>query len=193
VKVLVVYAHPNPKSFNHAILEEFTRGLEDGGHSFEVVDLYAINFDPITKLEDLVQFSGGQMPGDVLEQQGKVTASDALVFIHPTHDWTYPAILKGWIIRVIGAYGFGYKVENGKMIGLLTNKKALFITTTGAVEEYYQALGLTEAYMKISNTSFKHLGGIPDVKHVTFYGVPAVDDETRKNFLEKAYQLGKEF
>jgi len=39
VKVLVVYAHPNPKSFDHAVLEKFTKGLRDGGHSCEIVDL----------------------------------------------------------------------------------------------------------------------------------------------------------
>ena len=52
MKVLVVYAHPNPQSFNHAVLEEFTKGLKDGGHSFEVVDLHAVRFDPRLKIQD---------------------------------------------------------------------------------------------------------------------------------------------
>jgi putative NADPH-quinone reductase len=45
--VLTVYAHPNPRSFCHAVLEQLTRGLSDTGHSSEVVDLYAIGFDPV--------------------------------------------------------------------------------------------------------------------------------------------------
>lgn len=45
--VLVVYANANPKSFCHAILDEFTAGLREAGHSSEVVDLYAIEFDPV--------------------------------------------------------------------------------------------------------------------------------------------------
>ena len=49
MKVLVVYAHPVPTSFNHAILESFTKGLKEVGHEFEVVDLHAIKFDPILK------------------------------------------------------------------------------------------------------------------------------------------------
>ena len=60
MKVLVLYAHPNPKSFNHAILEEFTKGLKDGGHDTEIVDLNAEKFDPSIKAEDLVQLSGGK-------------------------------------------------------------------------------------------------------------------------------------
>ena len=46
MRVLTVYAHPNPRSFCHALIEQFTRGLEDAGHESEVVDLYAIKFDP---------------------------------------------------------------------------------------------------------------------------------------------------
>jgi NAD(P)H dehydrogenase (quinone) len=47
MKVLVVYAHQYPWSLNHAILESFTKGLAHGGHTFEVVDLYAMKFDPV--------------------------------------------------------------------------------------------------------------------------------------------------
>jgi NAD(P)H dehydrogenase (quinone) len=41
MKILIVYAHPNPQSFNHAILQAFTSGLSESGHTYEVVDLYA--------------------------------------------------------------------------------------------------------------------------------------------------------
>ena len=44
MKVLIIYAHPNPESFNGAVLESFTGGLEEAGHTFETVDLYAIGF-----------------------------------------------------------------------------------------------------------------------------------------------------
>ncbi len=52
MKVLTVYANPNPKSFCHAILEQFTRGLADAGHACEVVDLYAIHFNPVLTSRD---------------------------------------------------------------------------------------------------------------------------------------------
>ena len=40
--VLTVYAHPNPKSFCHAVLEQFNEGLREAGHTNEVLDLYAL-------------------------------------------------------------------------------------------------------------------------------------------------------
>lgn len=68
MKVLTVYAHPNPKSFCHAILQRFTKGLEDAGHSSEVVDLYAIRFDPVFRTRDFASYVHECMPADILEQ-----------------------------------------------------------------------------------------------------------------------------
>jgi len=68
MRVLTVYAHPNPKSFCHAILEEFTRGLADAGHASEVVDLYAIDFDPVFRIQDFASYVHEGMPADILEQ-----------------------------------------------------------------------------------------------------------------------------
>jgi NAD(P)H dehydrogenase (quinone) len=192
MKVLVIYAHFNPKSFNHAILESFTKGLKDGGHTYDVVDLYDTKFDPCTKPEDLAQFAGGQMPRDVLDQQEKVTAADGLVFIFPRYDWTYPAILKGWIQRVF-SYGYAYRMSEKGIEGLLHPNKALLISTTNAPQEFYEKSGLDDAYKKISNMSLRNYSGIADVNHVTFYSLSAIDEESRKKYLEKTYHLGKEF
>jgi len=68
MKVLTVYAHPNPKSFCHAILQQFTKGLEDAGHISEVVDLYAIRFDPVFRMPDFASYVHESMSPDILEQ-----------------------------------------------------------------------------------------------------------------------------
>jgi NAD(P)H dehydrogenase (quinone) len=68
MRVLTVYAHPNPKSFCHAILQQFTKGLEDAGHVSEVVDLYAIRFDPVFRMQDFASYVHEGMPLDILEQ-----------------------------------------------------------------------------------------------------------------------------
>lgn len=56
MKVLTVYANPNPRSFCHAILEQFSQGLKEAGHTNEVVDLYAIRFNPVLKLWDFTSW-----------------------------------------------------------------------------------------------------------------------------------------
>jgi NAD(P)H dehydrogenase (quinone) len=68
MKVLTLIAHPNPRSFCHAILERFTAGLKDAGHECEVVDLYAIRFDPVFRTGDFASYVHEDMPRDVLER-----------------------------------------------------------------------------------------------------------------------------
>ena len=62
MKVLTIYAHPNPKSFCHAVLDQFTKGLADSGHSNEIVDLYAIGFDPVLRDRDAPSWMDENVP-----------------------------------------------------------------------------------------------------------------------------------
>lgn len=244
--VLVVYAHPSPWSLNHAILESFTKGLAEGNHTFEVVDLYAIKFDPVFKgselfdcvqddtpewvlellkvkemiikgsggpikrflakrwlrgknYSDIVKFFKKMRYKDVLEQQEKVAQSDALVFISPVWWNNFPTILKGWVERVF-SYGFAYSLNDsgwrGEVSGripLLKIKKALIINTLFFKEKVYKEAGLLDAMkMTMDEWGLKY-PGIPQVDHVYFCGVYAVDDETRKGWLKEVYHLGKGF
>jgi NAD(P)H dehydrogenase (quinone) len=66
--VLVVYAHPNPRSFCHAVLERVTSGLRDAGHDHEVIDLHAMGFDPVFRNRDYNQFMHESLPDDLIEE-----------------------------------------------------------------------------------------------------------------------------
>ena len=68
MKVLTVSANPNPKSFCHAILRHFTRGLEEAGHTSEVVDLYAIRFNPVFHTHDFASYIHESMPLKILNE-----------------------------------------------------------------------------------------------------------------------------
>ncbi len=68
MRVLTVYAHPSPRSFCHAVLERFTTGLEEAGHTSEVVDLYAIDFDPVFRVQDFASYVHESIPADILEE-----------------------------------------------------------------------------------------------------------------------------
>ena len=67
MKVLIVNAHPNPHSFNHEILDQFTKGLRDGGHKFDVIDLYDTYFNPVYNLQDYTTVTDDAALDDVLE------------------------------------------------------------------------------------------------------------------------------
>jgi NAD(P)H dehydrogenase (quinone) len=66
--IVTVVAHPNPKSFCHAVLRQFDAGLREAGHTHDIVDLYAIRFDPVFKTRDYASYIDESMPLDMLEQ-----------------------------------------------------------------------------------------------------------------------------
>ncbi|HMN99248.1 MAG TPA: NAD(P)H-dependent oxidoreductase [Miltoncostaeaceae bacterium] len=67
MRVLIVYAHPEPGSFCHAVLEQVERGLRDGGHAVAVIDLHAIGFDPVFRRRDAYQFMHPTLPDEMVE------------------------------------------------------------------------------------------------------------------------------
>jgi hypothetical protein len=68
MKVLTVYAHPDPSSFCHAVLQQFTKGLEDAGHTNEMVDLYVTGFDPVLRIRDLSYWLPDENAPDVVDR-----------------------------------------------------------------------------------------------------------------------------
>ena len=116
------------------------------------------------------------------------------IFIHPVW-WTgQPAILKGWIDRVF-SMGFAYMHDEktGQVNGLLKNRKALIINTSGANEAEAKTSGMADVLKKIEDDLILKFTGIGNVQHVLFYNVIMTDDATRKGYLEKARDLGKTF
>ena len=194
MKILVVYAHPNPQSFNHAIVESFTGGLAEAGHTYEVVDLYAINFNPCLSGEDFAKLMEGKASADVQAQQQKVSQADGLVFIYPIWWFAPPAILKGWFDRIFSmGFAYAFDEKDGHPTGLLKNQKALVINTAGGTEEEAKTFESTDALKKIQDELMLGFCGINDVNHVIFYNVIRADDETLKGYLEEARNLGKAF
>ena len=188
MNVLVVYSHPNPESFNHAILEAVLKGLSGAGHENDVFDLYDMDFDPCLKVDDFVKVHLGSNSEDVLLHQARVSNADVLVFIHPNWWGGMPAILKGWIDRVF-SMGFAYKAdeETSEMIGLLNIQKALVLTTCGSPEIYSLCI---DAYKEIWDQKILQFCGIQDVQFKLFYDVISVDDKTRNGYLDEARNLG---
>jgi NAD(P)H dehydrogenase (quinone) len=68
MKVLTVYAHNDPHSFCHGVLDQFTAGLHEAGHTSTVIDLYADKFDPVFRDRDVASYTSGGIPDDILAQ-----------------------------------------------------------------------------------------------------------------------------
>ncbi len=68
MNVLTIYANPNPRSFCHAVLDQFSKGLAEAGHHHEVVDLYGIGFDPVLRGRDMPSWADPDLPQEILDR-----------------------------------------------------------------------------------------------------------------------------
>jgi NAD(P)H dehydrogenase (quinone) len=192
MNVLVVYSHPNPKSFNHAILEALREGLAAGGHAVKVRDLYAEPFKATLDAADFGQIMGGSTPADIKAEQDLVTWAEGLIFIYPVWWFGLPAALKGWIDRVF-LQNFAFAVTPEGLKGLLKHKRALVLNTTGGPEGNYDAANSKEMTIRPMTDGTLRFCGIPDVQHKTFFAVPYIPQQAREVMLQEVKELGARF
>jgi NAD(P)H dehydrogenase (quinone) len=157
MNVLIVYAHPEPNSFNATLKDQAVAVLQKQGHQVKISDLYAQHFKPQAEQTDFLETSDPQNFNYMLEQgnavknklfipeiiaeQEKVTWADLILFQFPIWWFSPPAILKGWFDRVFAldfAWGFSKIYKDG----LLAGKKALVSVTTGGPAEAYAKIGM---------------------------------------------------
>ncbi len=192
MNVLIVYSHPNPKSFNHALLEAAQSGLSSAGHSIQVRDLYANPMKTALDITDFSLISQGKVPPDVEQEQKLLSWAKGLVFVYPIWWFGLPAALKGWIDRVF-LDGFAYRVSADGINGLLKHQKALALNTTGGPEASYVASNSKEIIVRPFTDGVLKFSGIQNIHVETFFAVPYVTTEIRQEMLRKAKVLAQDF
>lgn len=146
MKVLVVYCHPHPKSFCHALLEQTLAGLAAHGHEVDLLDLYAEGFDPILGEAEWLGYirdPAATVPESLREHIARVERCEGLVFVFPTWFFGLPAMLKGWFERVWRpGVSFDIPEDGGLAASRLRHLRLLgAVTTTGMPWSILQLLG----------------------------------------------------
>lgn len=184
MKTLIIYTHPNPKSFNHSILLAVQDELLRKGHEIRIRDLYSEPFNPVLGATDFIAFSQGLIPDDIRREQQELLWADHLVFIYPVWWFERPALLKGWIDRVFSnGFAFTYGPQGAK--GLLHHKKALVLQTAGNTEQELKQDNVLELLHKPMTEGTLRFCGIPDVQARTFGAVSKSTPEQYEVMLKE--------
>jgi NAD(P)H dehydrogenase (quinone) len=142
MNVLIVYAHPNPNSYNASLKNAAVEALTKRGAAVKVSDLYAMNFNPVAQLSDVVvPKDPSKVPADLQLEREKVMWADYLIFQFPLWWTSVPAMVKGWFDRVFAA-GFAYGPGTYNHGGLKGKKAMLSFTTGGKHLNSYGPLGI---------------------------------------------------
>ena len=183
MKIMVVLGHPNKESFNHAIATTAVAALQANGHEVIFHDLYAEGFDPVLTQEEYIADEASD--ASVKQQCDEVAAADALVVIHPCWWGQPPAMLKGWVDRVL-RYGVAYtfKEENGEEIGigLLKARSALILNTCMTTEEKDRTL-YGDPLETLWKTSILGFCGVEEVHRRNFRMVTSISQAEREAML----------
>lgn len=189
----IVYAHPWDGSYNHAILTSITEKLETKREPFQVIDLYKDGFNPVFTAEELKHFHKGETPYSLVKDyQEKLKQSTELVFIFPVWWWDLPAMLKGFIDKVmLSGFAFIEDQNTGTLQGLLTNiKKTTVISTSTTDKEYIESEAGNAIQSVFINRTLADLGlKNESTKWIHFSRVNLTTDEKRKQFLKEISQI----
>ena len=191
MKAFIVYCHPSEDSFTRCVRNAFIRGLEDAGHEYILSDLYQMDFrTDMTEQEYLRDAYYRNTPdpaGDVLAEQAKINASDAIVFIYPVFWSEAPAKLVGWFDRV-WTYGFAYGEKTMK-----TLEKGLILCSAGNPLDRLEQSGILDSMKKVM-LGDRLFGRVKQAEFVVFDNTSRENELREKNWdrnLETAYEKGK--
>lgn len=168
MKHLIVVAHPEKSSLTMTLARAYAAELENMGHQQKTRDLYRNNFNPILSSGELHGVDADHPPAaDVKQEQDEIRIAEALAVIYPLWWMSMPAMMKGYIDRVF-ARGFASMALNGLVRGLLSGRKCILVTISGAPLPVLVGTGRWNAVLALQDTHVFRAAGLDLLEHVHF-------------------------
>jgi NAD(P)H dehydrogenase (quinone) len=188
--ILVILAHPTPGSFNQAIAETAVTALKHKGHTVIFHDLYKEKFDPLLHTHEIPK--DGTCDAVINRHCKELKDCEGIIVIHPNWWGMPPAILKGWIDRVIRP-GVAYEFKEGDNgegvpVGLLNIKTAVVFNTSNTNEERETNI-FNDPLETIWRNCIFRLCGIKTFFRKTFRIIVTSSDSERKQWLDEVEEI----
>jgi NAD(P)H dehydrogenase (quinone) len=185
MRVLYLYAHPLPESFHAAIRDVAREGLAAAGHQVDLCDLYAEGFNPVLSAEERRGYH--EIPGNrapVEDYVARLERAEALVLSFPTWCFGLPAILKGWMDRVL-LPGVSFRLEDGiAKPNLLHIRKVAGFSTYGRPR--WTAVMMGDPPRKAVTRYFRVItGGRAAIQYHALYDMNRAAEGQRAAFLDR--------
>ncbi len=183
--ISIILAHPDLKSFNHAIAKTAVETLKSNGHKVIFHDLYKEKFDPLLPAKEIPEDT--RLPDKIKKHCAEIAEADGIIIIHPNWWGQPPAILKGWVDRVIRpgvAYEF-LEGDSGEGVprGLLKAKAALVYNTSNTKTQREQNV-FGDPLETIWKNCIFGLCGITNFHRRMFNVIVNNTEKQRNNWLE---------
>lgn len=171
IKHVVILAHPDRESFNSAIAKTYMRAVQEAGQTALLRDLYDLEFDPVLKNSERSGKPQYRMSDDAREELALIGDGEIYTLIHPIWFAMPPAILTGYIHRVMGAGVTAGALRTHTAQGVLRERRLLTITTSGAPEDWLDEQGQPEALKTITTRYLFRAFGLQRAEYLHFGGI----------------------
>lgn len=186
---LMIYAHPEEKSLSGALGEAFLEGFRAKGHTATVIDLYRERFDPVLAIDELCTKEGYQISTPVKAYQEELRKADIIALVFPTWWQGTPAILKGFLDRVLTP---GVAYESGRTPkGLFTDKVAVILNCYDTPRFVVRHVNGDRAF-KVLQQDVLGFCGIRKIFRLSVFSAGTASEHYRRKMLECARKLGLE-
>jgi len=190
MKISIILAHPNPESFNHAIANTAAAEIKEHGHRVCLHDLYKEQFNPLLPVAELAEDA---RVGSVVRQHCyEIAEADGIIIVHPNWWGMPPAILKGWIDRILRpevAYRFVANDQGeAEPQGLLQAGSAIVFNTANTPEDR-ERLWFGDPLEILWKKCIFGLCGVKNVQRRTFSAVITSTPEQRARWLAEVRKI----
>ena len=187
-KILIINGHPDKESFNYGLSEAYRKGADKSNAEIKEIKIRELNFNPN------LQFGyrkRSELEPDLIESQEKLKWADHIVWFYPVWWGSVPAMMKGFLDRVL-LPGFAFKKREGSVWWdkYLTGKTSHLICTMDQPSWYYRLIYKAPSHIAMKKLTMNFIG-VKSVKITSIGPLRLSKEEFRQKWLTKVEKLGR--
>ena len=187
-RILIINGHPDKESYNYALSEAYKTGAASSGADIKVINIIDLKFNPN------LQFGyrkRTELEPDLIKSQENLKWADHIVWIYPVWWGSVPAIMKGFLDRIL-LPGFAFKKREGSVWWdkYFTGKSARIICTLDQPPWYYRLIYRSPSHSAMKKLTMNFIG-VKSVKITTIGPIRLSKESFRKKWLAKIEKLGQ--
>lgn len=193
LKHVVVLCHPESDSFNASVARAYCDAIRALGHEAVLRDLYRMNFDPVLKSHEQPGRPDFELSPDVAAELELLQGMEAFVLVYPIWFGTPPAMMKGYVERVLGA-GFSHRAVRARQFHpMLSGSRLLSFTSSGTTQQWLEEQGAWRSLRQLFDGYLAHAFSLDAHDHVHFSAiVDGLKERFVNEYLEDVRQKARE-
>ncbi|KXN98920.1 NADPH-quinone reductase [Aequorivita aquimaris] len=187
-KILIINGHPDKESFSFGLSEAYKKGAEKSNAEIKEINIRELTFNPNLEFGYRKRT---ELEPDLLDAQDKIKWADHIVWVYPVWWSSVPAIMKGFLDRIL-LPGFAFKKRENSLFSdkCLTGKSARIICTMDQPTWFYKLVYRSPSHNAMKKGTLHYIG-IKKVRITAIGPIRLSTEEFRAKWLNKVEKLGQ--